>query len=194
MAPTTQRPLSARDRLLGTAGELFYAEGIHSVGVDRVVAEAKVTKSTFYRHFPSKDELVVAYLESTDAQFKQWFDHLASENDDPAELLRAIFEGLAANLYGTDFRGCHFINAAAEDSRVDSAIRAVVIAHRAWFKSTLRRLLLEAGFDPADAMASHLVALRDGAMVEGYLDSPEAAGQTLLKGFEIAMRNPALLA
>jgi len=194
MPTTTSRQSEARDRLLRTAGELFYADGINSVGVDRVVAEAKVTKATFYRHFPSKDDLVVAYLESADGQFKQWFEQLASVNADPSELLRAVFEGLAANLYGADFRGCHFINAAAEDSRTDSATRHVVTAHRTWFKAALRRLLEEAGLDPADAMASQLVALRDGAMVEGYLDSPEAAGRALLKGFEMTVQNPALLA
>lgn len=193
MTPTTPQTSEARDRLLRKAGELFYAEGINSVGVDRVVAEASVTKATFYRHFPSKGDLVVAYLESVDGQFKQWFDRLASEHRDPSDLLRATFEGLAANLSGTDFRGCHFINAAAEYPQADSAVRGVVNAHRAWFKATLLRLLHEAGFDPADAVASQLVALRDGAMVEGYLDHADEAGQTLLNGFDMTVQNPALL-
>lgn len=148
--------------------------------------------AALYRHFPSKDDLVVAYLESVDRRFKQWFERLASENADPADLLGAVFEGLAANLYGADFRGCHFINAAAEDSRTDSATRGTVRAHRAWFRGALLRLLQQAGFDHADAVASQLVAFRDGAMVGGYLESPEGAGRTLLKGFAVTVQNPAL--
>jgi len=193
MTTTTQRPSEARDRLLRTAGELFYAEGINSVGVDRVVAEANVTKATFYRHFPSKESLVVAYLESVDEQFRQWFAHLSGEHADPAELLRAFFEGIAEYLCGPDFRGCHFINAAAEVASPDSPMRRAVHQHRAWFHGAVLESLQKAGFESADLMADQLVALRDGAMVEGYLESPEAAGRTLLKGFDMTVRNPALL-
>ncbi|AWB90917.1 TetR/AcrR family transcriptional regulator [Aeromicrobium chenweiae] len=193
MTTTAARPSDARDRLLRTAGELFYAEGINTVGVDRVVAEAKVTKATFYRHFPSKEDLVVAYLESVDEQFRQWFDQLAVEHPDPAERLRAFFEGIATYLCGPDFRGCHFINAGAEDARKDSRPRRAVARHREWFRTTVRETLREAGVDRADAVGDQLVALRDGAMVEGYLESPEFAGTVLMKGFDMTVGNPALL-
>lgn len=191
---TIRKPSEARDRLLRTAGELFYREGINSVGVDRVVAESGVTKATFYRHFPSKEHLVVAYLESADTLFRGWFDHLRSETSDPVVALRSFFEGIATNLCSDDFRGCHFINAAAEDARRDSPTRQVVAAHRTWFRDAVLQSLEDAGLTRPEHLADQLVALRDGAMVEGYLDSPESAGETLLRGYDMTVDNPDLLA
>ena len=190
MSRSPDRPSAARDRLLSKAGELFYAEGINGVGVDRVVAEAQVTKATFYRHFPSKDDLVVAYLDAVDREFRDWFSALESEHDDPMAALRAFFEGIAEYLCGTDFRGCHFINAAAEQPHPEQPIRRAVEKHRAWFRQTVHDTLERAQFPAVAAATDHLVMLRDGAMVEGYLESATSAGAALMRGFELTVRHP----
>ncbi|MDZ5621012.1 TetR/AcrR family transcriptional regulator [Nocardioides sp. HM23] len=192
MPTLTDRPSAARDRLLRTAAALFYADGINAVGVDRVIAEAQVTKSTFYRHFPSKEQLVVAYLEAIDNQFRDWFSTLDGEHEDPVDVLRAFYSGIALYLCGDDFRGCHFINAAAEEPNQGLPIRQAVMAHRSWFRKTVRETLERARFPAAAAATDNLVMLRDGAMVQGYLESPKSAGDALMRGFELTLKHPEL--
>lgn len=160
---------AARERLLRTASDLFYREGITSVGVDRLVTEADVTRATFYRHFPGKEQLVEAYLDSEDAYIRGMFAGVA-DLEDPQKKLALLIEGLAADIQTRHTRGCPFINASAEYPDPDSPVRRTVASHRAWFRSTLEQLLTEAGVDDPAERAGELVLLRDAAMVGGYLD------------------------
>ncbi|AYF98542.1 TetR/AcrR family transcriptional regulator [Protaetiibacter intestinalis] len=162
-----------RERLLRTASELFYREGIHSVGVDRIVSEAGVTRATFYRHFPSKEDLVEAYLGLEDARLREAFDAAEASTDDPRQRLELVIDGLAADVERNHTRGCPFINAAAEYPDADSGVRRTVDAQRGWFRGVLENLLTASGApDPARA-AGELVLLRDAALVGGYLDGWE---------------------
>lgn len=158
-----------RERLLRTAADLFYREGIHSVGVDRLVGAADVTRATFYRHFPGKEDLVEAYLDEEDAYIRGMFAGVAAI-EDPRQKLELLIAGLAADIQTRHTRGCPFINAAAEYPDPRSAVRQKVGAHRAWFRSTLEALLTEAGAADPVERAGELVLLRDAAMVGGYLD------------------------
>lgn len=160
---------AARERLLRTASDLFYREGITSVGVDRLVTEADVTRATFYRHFPGKEQLVEAYLDSEDAYIRGMFAGVAGL-EDPQQKLALLIEGLAADIQTRHTRGCPFINASAEYPDPDSPVRRTVASHRAWFRSTLEQLVTEAGVDDPAERAGELVLLRDAAMVGGYLD------------------------
>ncbi|GAA1059182.1 TetR/AcrR family transcriptional regulator [Agromyces bracchium] len=164
---------AARDRLLATASELFYREGIHSVGVDRIVGEAGVTRATFYRHFPSKEDLVEAYLGVEDANIRAAFDAAEETGAEPRELVGLVIDGLADDVARHHTRGCPFINAAAEYPDADSGVRRAVAAHREWFRSELEHVLEAA--DAADPRlgAAELVLVRDAAMVGGYLDGWE---------------------
>src|ERR1044072_8337022 len=108
------RPSEARQRLVTPAIHIFYADGIHSVGVDRIIAEAKVTRATFYRHFPSKDDLVVAYLHEVHQLERGAVTAALAAHATAAESLLAIADGIAANIQSGGFRGCAFLNAAAE--------------------------------------------------------------------------------
>ncbi|MFF2371167.1 TetR/AcrR family transcriptional regulator [Agromyces sp. NPDC058110] len=163
----------AREKLLQTASDLFYREGIHAVGVDRIIGEAGVTRATFYRHFPSKEDLVEAYLGVEDATIRGAFERAGAETDDPERLLELVIDGLADDVARLHTRGCPFINAAAEYPEADSGVRVTVDEHRTWFRETLEALLTGAGAaDPAVA-AGQLVLLRDAAMVGGYLDGWE---------------------
>jgi AcrR family transcriptional regulator len=171
-----------RERLLRTASELFYRDGIHSVGVDRIVEAAGVTRATFYRHFPSKDELVQAYLEREDAMLRGAF---AAIEDLPADQqLAAAIQGIADDITRNHTRGCPFINASAEYADAASPVRQVIRDHRDWFRSTLEGALSAAGQPDARERAGALVLLRDAALVGGYLDGPEIVRDTFVSTAE----------
>lgn len=167
---TAEGGSEARERLLRTASELFYAEGIHVVGVDRIVAAAGVTRATFYRHFPSKEHLVEAYLGVEDANLRAALDGAQGATDDPVELVGLIIQGIAEDVARHHTRGCPFINAAAEYPDADSGVRRAVDRHRTWFRGVLEDALTAAGADDAVTRAGQLVLLRDAALVGGYLD------------------------
>jgi AcrR family transcriptional regulator len=159
---------SPRERLLETASALFYAEGIKGVGVDRILAEAGVTRATMYRHFAGKEGLVAAYLQREDAIIRGYFAAEESAGGSPADLLGAVIDGIAKDAHRYHRRGCPFINAAAEYP--DGQIRGIIDSHRAWFRQTLGVLCQAAGVtDPAHAAAA-LVLLRDATLVGVYLD------------------------
>ncbi|WP_344375908.1 TetR/AcrR family transcriptional regulator [Agromyces tropicus] len=164
---------AARERLLATASELFYREGIHSVGVDRIVGAAGVTRATFYRHFPSKEDLVEAYLGVEDANIRGAFEAAEASGAGPRELVGLVIDGLADDVARHHTRGCPFINAAAEYPDPSSGVRRAVGAHREWFRSELRHVLEAAGAPDPELGAAELVLARDAAMVGGYLDGWE---------------------
>ena len=166
----------ARERLLRAAAGLFYREGIHGVGVDRVLADAGVTRATMYRHFAGKEDLVVAYLDLEDAAIRGYFEDAAAEGGSPTELLEAVIEGVAGDAERYHTRGCPFINASAEYPDADSPVRAVVRRHRDWFRATLADVTTAAGVPEPEAAADSLVLLRDAMLVGRYLDGTEAVG------------------
>jgi len=167
---TSDGTSAARERLLRTASELFYREGIHAVGVDRIVAEAGVTRATFYRHFPGKEDLVEAYLGVEDATIRGAFARAHEATGDPRELVGLVIEALADDVARLHTRGCPFINAAAEYPDPSSGVRRAVGEHREWFRGELEELLESTDAPDPASTAGQLVLLRDAAMVGGYLD------------------------
>jgi AcrR family transcriptional regulator len=191
MAAPEPRPAKkrseARERLLAAASQLFYAEGINSVGIERIIKEGQVTLATFYRHFPSKLDLVVAYLRGA-------HDHIAARATEQAEtlqgrdLVRAIGDDVSSQIRQAGFRGCAFLNAASEFEDPQSPVRQVVAEHRQWYYQLLRRAFEDAGHQlPANA-ARHFVMLRDGAMSAAYLDTPTTAIRTFTRGVDGLIR------
>jgi len=164
---------AARDRLLRVASGLFYREGIHTIGLDRVLAEAGVTRATMYRHFAGKEGLVLAYLGEEDAALRALFADGASSAAEAADLLDVLIGGIADDISRHHTRGCPFINAAAEYPDATSPVRQLVAGHRDWFRDTLEQVLVAAGAEDPAAGAASLVLLRDAALVGGYLDGVE---------------------
>ncbi|MCT7376867.1 TetR/AcrR family transcriptional regulator [Chelativorans salis] len=161
----------ARRRLFDTATRLFYTEGIHAVGIDRIIAEAGVAKATFYNHFPSKDDLVLAYIEEQDRLGREAVAALPKQP--PRKMIAAIMGRISKAVVAGDWRGCPFLNAAAEYPSPTSPVRQAIDARRAWYHGVLRQLLAEDG-DPAPSVtASLLVALSDGLLETAYLDKTE---------------------
>lgn len=161
---------AARRRLLDTATRLFYAEGIRAVGIDRIIAEAGVAKATFYNHFPSKDDLVLSYIEEQDRLGREATSALPKQP--PRKMIAAILGRISEAVVTGDWRGCPFLNAAAEYPNPTSPVRQAIDARRSWYHGMLRKLLAADG-DPAPSVtASLFVALSDGLLETAYLDDP----------------------
>lgn len=179
----------ARERLLSTASGLFYREGIRAVGVERILAEAPATRATFYRHFPSKEDLVVAYLRGVDAQMRAGLQAAVEAAPSPADALRAIGTAVADDLARPEFRGCAFLKAAAEYPDPDDRVRQVILEHRAWYAATLTELFAQVfGNSPRrgkpEHAARHFVMMRDGAMSGAHLDGTDNVGAAFTRGVE----------
>lgn len=174
----------ARSRLLNTATRIFYAEGIHSVGVDRIIAEAQVTRATLYRHFKGKEELILAYLQQADQGIRGQVAAIEASGLPPADTVRAVARSITEGIQSDGFRGCAFLNAAAEYPDPAHPVHQAVLAHRQWFLETATHLLTQAGCEPADEAGRHFVMLRDGAMAAGCLSDPALISETFLRGVE----------
>lgn len=175
--------LSARDRILATAHDLFYRDGIRATGIDRVIAEAAVTKVTFYRHFPSKNDLVLAFLGHRHALWMAWFvEALQRHAPRKGAPLGALLPALAEWFDSDGYRGCAFINIAAElGDSVPGALEAVR-AHKADMAEAIAPLLPPGRTRRADAAAVALIV--DGAIVQAQMagnggDALKAAARVL---------------
>ena len=141
---------AARERLLETARRIFYAEGVNTVGVQRIIEEAGVTLATFYRHFPSKQDLILAYLQSVHDDFEHRATVAQQAAETPGDVLTSIGNNITAQLTEPGFRGCAFINAATEFQSPDGPIMRAVLAHRAWFYALVRDAFATAGHPQPD--------------------------------------------
>jgi AcrR family transcriptional regulator len=173
MPTATTRP-SARDRLLDAADELFYAEGVHTVGIDRVIERAGVAKASLYSTFGSKDELIRAYLERKDHARRARVELLLAQRDDPRERLLALLDDLATQIAGPSYHGCAFINASAE-SPAGGCVDRACETMRTWRRGLLATLAQEAGARDPERLAGQLVLLHDGAVVAAEMDGDPAA-------------------
>ena len=170
-------PTRARERLLEAAEELFYAEGIRAVGVESILAASGVGRASFYRHFASKDDLVVAVLRSRDERWRQWLaDSVAARDVAPEERPLVVFDALAERLARADFRGCAFINTMVEAADPESAAHRTAADHKRAVIAYLDELLADAGVTDHAAVAAEQLLLMDGAIVTALREgSPEPA-------------------
>jgi AcrR family transcriptional regulator len=178
------RPSEARSRLVSTATRVFYAEGIHAVGIDRIVAEAQVTRATLYRHFAGKEDLVLAYLNEVDRAMRAQADEAVAAGLPAADTIQALGTSIAHGIKSPGFRGCAFLNAAAEYPDPQSPVHKAVLAHRQWFLETVTELLAKIRETGAEPAARHFVMMRDGAMAAGCLFDPVLVCETFLHGVE----------
>ncbi|MBI3546476.1 MAG: TetR/AcrR family transcriptional regulator [Gammaproteobacteria bacterium] len=165
---TSRKPISLtpRDRILETASRLFYRNGIRAVGVDSIIAEADVAKMTFYKHFKSKDLLVLEFLKRRDAAWRAWFEAALSRlapkvEDRPL----AIFDALAERFSSKEFRGCAFINTMVEMADGDHVAHQAAAEHKQKVQQIVGALLSAAGVKKPEALAQAFLLLMDGAIV-----------------------------
>ena len=173
-----------RERILEAGSALFYAEGVRAVSADKVIAAAGVSKVTFYRHFPTKDDLVVAYLEGLATSERARLEEIRSQHPrDAVATLEALAGALGEVARGEAFRGCAFVNAGAEFADPTHPVRRAVAEHRAWYTDFLAAVARDGGADEPAAAAAELMMLRDGAMVCGDVDDASVVAPRLAAGF-----------
>ncbi|MDX8480973.1 TetR/AcrR family transcriptional regulator [Mesorhizobium sp. VK24D] len=166
----TGRESSARNRILDTATTLFYAEGVHTVGIDRIIAEAGVAKATFYKYFPAKDELVRAYVQNQSRLGRAAIDRIGKR---PARaMILAIFDLVADAAAQPGYRGCPFLNAAAEYPDPGHPVRQAIGEHRSWKHDLLCSLLAADGNPDPETAADILTVAGDGLLIASHLDKP----------------------
>jgi len=161
-----------RDQLLNTAENLFYREGYHATGIDRILAESGVAKMTLYKHFKSKDELILAVL---DARHELMLTRLRERAGKlpPREALLGVFDGLHGMIHGNGaFCGCLFINAAAEYQDREHPIHRRSAAYKAELQSHLRELLERLDAPEPLRLARQLQYLLEGALSMAHIEGP----------------------
>jgi AcrR family transcriptional regulator len=146
-----------KERILETADRLFYLQGIRAIGVDTIAAEIGISKRTLYNHFPSKEELIKAYLSRRAMA-------LPSSDKTPVEQILGTFDALERRFGAKDFRGCPFVNAVAELGAEDQAVRKIATAFKDGRRTRFRELLKQLGAANADRLATQLQLLVDGAI------------------------------
>jgi AcrR family transcriptional regulator len=183
--------LPVRERLLASADELFYAEGINNVGIDRILEHAGVAKASLYSTFGSKDELVRAYLEKRHATRRARIERHMAGKRSPRERLLAVFDAQAEAMGEPGFRGCAFLMANAEQPG-QSRGKPVCDDYRAWIRALLVQLVREAGVRRPDALARQLLLLYDGVTVSAQMDGTGAQACASARAMAAALLDAAV--
>lgn len=168
---------SARERVLRVAGELFYERGFHAVGIDLIVERAEVAKATLYRHFPTKDDLIAAYLDDANERFWRWFDGALAAGADPVEAIAGLFDAVATLATNPMCLGCAFQVTAAEFPDRAHRGHGVAVAHKDAVRARLRGLAVDAGARDPDELADGLLLLMDGAFAAARMYGPDNPGR-----------------
>lgn len=180
----TSKSSPARDRILGAASELFYQKGFQNVGINEVIAASEVAKRTFYRHFSSKDRLMLEVMRYRAQEWLQWFeDSLERPDSTPKEKLLRSFDVLGEWYAQPDFRGCPFINAVLEIADAEHPAHQVSVALRAAIRHHIMKLAAEAGVQNPESFSQQYLLLIGGASlmatIEGTPSGAKHARQAL---------------
>lgn len=170
----------ARDRILAAAAELFYREGIRAVGIEAVIEKAGVAKMSLYRSFPSKDDLVAAFLADRNRSYWQWWDDVIAPNrGNPRAQLHDLFTALAQRVSSPDYRGCAFVNTAIEFPDPSHPGHAVAHDNKRELRHRLTLLTSALCVASAQSLADQLMLLMEGAYCLGHTltrdDNPVAS-------------------
>jgi len=183
-------PSTGRQRLVHAAIELFYSHGFQAVGIDRILAEAGVTKTTFYKHFESRDDLVVAAIRQRDEwEMQAWTQAVRQlAGDDPREQLLSFFDVLDTWFNAPDFRGCQFINAAAEFPDPRDPVHKVAAEHKRKNRDFFRDLAAAAGASDPESFADRYTALVEGTLILRQVHGRDDAARVIRPAVEAMIR------
>ncbi|MEH6780235.1 MAG: TetR/AcrR family transcriptional regulator [Rhodoglobus sp.] len=179
--PETAQRAPAKGRILDTANTLFYQDGILNVGVDRIIAQSSVTKATFYKHYRSKDNLILEYVKSRRAVVESEVQSIIDNAASPHDAVLTLLESVAAELTKPDFRGCPFLNVVAEFPDPTHPVRVLISDHRDWYNESLYTLMRSAEHPFAGDAADELMLAKDGALAGGYAGDTIAAGAAMAR-------------
>jgi AcrR family transcriptional regulator len=171
-------PASVGERILATATDLFYREGIRAVGIQRVIDEAGIAKASLYAHYASKDDLVAACIKQRGGAVRSALEaRLFDPGLDARGKLLALFDAQIESVQSDDFRGCPFLNASSEIADASHPARRVIAAQRQWLHGLIVGLVKEAGAKDPEPLAGTLVVLFDGALSSSLVDGSPAAAR-----------------
>lgn len=192
MTARTATKLSARERLLEAADDLFYQQGVQTVGIDRVIEHAGVAKASLYNTFGSKEGLVCAYLEQRFDRMKNRITRTLTRFRTSREQILGVFDALGEAFTDPGYNGCAFVRASAETAE-DSAIRHAAEAYRSWVRELFTELAAASGYAEPEELARQLHMLYDGAGQAARMDRDPAAATTA-RGAAAALLDAAPLA
>ena len=173
--------VSARERILATASELFYREGVRAVGVDTIVEQSGVSKTSLYRLFDSKDALIAAFATERDRLFWAWWDGVEQQHaGDPRALLEALLSGIAEKIGRPAFRGCPFLNLATEFPDDSHPGRIIARGNKEEMRARLVTIVAKLGARNPNHTASQIALIINGAFVTGLIAEPADLRSDLL--------------
>ncbi|MCQ4088334.1 TetR/AcrR family transcriptional regulator [Saccharibacillus sp. JS10] len=181
---------SKKEQILRVASNLFNKQGIRATGVDQVVAESQVAKMTLYNHFPSKDKLVLAYLERQDEQWRGWFQSSVEQREDtPQKRLLAVYDVLGEWFAAPEFTGCAFIKTASEYLDHSHPYFEATQRYKIILKNYIRELVEQSDFKKPEALASALYLLVEGAITAYMLQSDTESADHAKNAAAILIQN-----
>lgn len=180
-----KKEVAPKDKVFQTASRLFYQNGYRAIGVDTIAAESGIGKMTLYRHYPSKDDLIVAYLKDSDAVFWSNFEQITKDAPAPREKLLAFFRSLQDYTTTPECYGCPFLNVATEYPDIDYPGHQVALEHKQSVRARFRMLAKEAGAKRPDVLADQLFLLMDGAYMASRMFGPNNPAAHLAEAAEI---------
>ncbi|HTT10686.1 MAG TPA: helix-turn-helix domain-containing protein [Burkholderiaceae bacterium] len=186
MDETTSVRQPARERLLAAAEELFYQEGVQSVGIDKVIERAGVAKASLYSNFKGKEDLVRAYLEARFDARRAAIEAKLALHAAPRARLLSVFDAMAEAFAKPNYRGCAFMRATAE-MPAEASARQVCDDARGWTRGIFLGLAKEAGAANPDTLARHLLLLYDGAAASAQMDGDAAAAAAAAKAAAVLL-------
>ena len=176
--PVSKRSRRPADRVLDVAEDLFHTQGVDATGVDAIVAQSGVSKSTLYRHFPSKADLVAAYLRrGHERRLEEWVAEIRDRDVPPAQRILDLFDWLGEWFATPAFGGCRFINAAVQLRDPTHPAFAIPAEHKEEVRRLLAEAAAQAGVIAADELAAELSLLIDGAVIRALLEQDSSAAQ-----------------
>ena len=170
MPSTAHAIVPARERIMETANRLFYSEGLRATGIDRIIAESGVAKMSFYRHFPAKRDLIVAFLEKRSKEWMAWFrsevDRRLAKRGAGLEVISDTLESWFAQ---TDFRGCTFMNSVAEGAHEEPLIAQVVLDHKAELGKYIQELASRLGLSSPKRVHEAVMVVIEGSVIRAQM-------------------------
>jgi len=166
-----------KEDILAAATTLFSKFGYHAVGVDLIIQNSKVAKMTFYKHFPSKNELIQHVLKKRDEDIRASIIQSIESSKSPISKLKSVFDWYGDWMLSDSFHGCMFIKASEEFSEADCPMRQISQGHKQWFTSLLNRLLIDLHTDNSLQIAKHIVILLEGLTIRSNMYSTSSQAE-----------------
>src|SRR3954471_3113857 len=179
--PSSEKPTMS-ERILETADRLFYLRGIRAVGVDTIAAEIGISKRTLYNHFPSKDELIAAYL-------ARRFTRAPESDKPPVDQVLGTFDRLERGFASKGFRGCPFVNAVAELGAEDQSVKKIAIAFKESRRLWFRDLLVQLNVADTEGLATQLTLLVDGSIAQDLVRDDPAMARAAKQAAKVLLKD-----